>query len=73
MSWLHADVLVESVLQFVKIWLIAHARTATQAASETTNTTAVESISGSSTAPSLYRSTSFPALVPLARVQKLQA
>ena len=45
---------------------VAQARTATQAAS--TDTTPVESISGSSTAPSSSRSAPFPALVPLARV-----
>ena len=43
---------------------VAQARTATQAAS--TDTTPVESISSSSTAP-------LPALIPLARVQKLEA
>ena len=45
---------------------VAQARTATQAAS--TNTTMVESIPGSSTAPSSSRSALLPALVPLARV-----
>ena len=50
---------------------VAQDRTATQAAS--TDTTPVESILGSSTAPSSYRSASLPALVPLARVQKLEA
>ncbi|TMX01568.1 hypothetical protein EJD97_024277 [Solanum chilense] len=50
---------------------VAHARTATQAAS--TDTTPVECISGSSTAPSSSFSAPFPALVPLARVQKLEA
>ena len=45
---------------------VAQVRTATQAAS--TNTTPVESISGSSTAPSSSRSALLPALVPLARV-----
>ncbi|TMW84050.1 hypothetical protein EJD97_000138 [Solanum chilense] len=49
----------------------AQGRTATQAAS--TNTILVGSIPGSSTALSSYRSTPFPALVPLARVQKLEA
>ena len=38
-----------------------------------TDTTLVESIPGSSTAPSSSRSAPFPALVPLARVQKLEA
>ena len=52
---------------------VAHACMATQAASETTDTTPVESIPGSSTAPSSSRSAPFPALVPLARVQKLEA
>ena len=52
---------------------IAHARTATQAAFETTDTTLVESIPGSSTAPSSCRSYPFPAMIPLARVQKLEA
>ena len=50
---------------------VAQARTATQAAS--TDTTPVESIPGSSTAPSSSRSAPLPALVPLARVQKLEA
>ena len=50
---------------------VAHARTATQAAS--TDTTLVESIPGSSTAPSSSRSAPFSVLVPLARVQKLEA
>ena len=50
---------------------VAQARTATQAAS--TDTTPVESIPGSSTAPSSSRTTPLPALVPLARVQKLEA
>ena len=49
------------------------ARAATQAAFETTDTTPVESIPGSSTAPSSSRSSPFRALVPLARVQKLEA
>ena len=52
---------------------VAQARTATQAAFETTDTTPVESIPGSSTAPSSSRSSPFRALVPLARVQKLEA
>ena len=42
---------------------VAHARTATQDASETTDTTP-----GSSTTPNSSRLTTFPALVPLARV-----
>ena len=46
------------------------ARTATQAAF--TDTTLVESIPGSSTAMSFSRSAPFPALVPLARVKKLE-
>ena len=50
---------------------VAQARTATQATS--TDTTLVESISGSRTAPSSSCSAPFPALVPLARVQKLEA
>ena len=44
-----------------------------QDVSETTDTTPVESILGSSTAPSSSHSAPFPALVPLARVQKLEA
>ena len=48
---------------------VAQARTATQAS---TDTTPVESIPGSSTAPSSSRTTPLPALVPLARVQKLE-
>lgn len=52
---------------------VAHARTATQAASETTDTTPIESIPSSSTAPSSSRSAPFPALASLARVQKLEA
>ena len=50
---------------------VAQARTATQAAS--TDTTPVESIPGNSTTPSSSRSALFPALVPLTRVQKLEA
>ncbi|TMW86760.1 hypothetical protein EJD97_020915, partial [Solanum chilense] len=50
---------------------VAQARMATQAAS--TDTTPVESIPGSSTTPSSSRSAPFPTLVPLARVQKLEA
>ena len=45
---------------------VAQARTATQAAS--TDTTPIESIPCSITAPSSSRLASFPALVPLARV-----
>ena len=52
---------------------VAHARTATKTSFETTDTTPVESIPGSSTAPRSSRSYPFPALVPLARVQKLKA
>ena len=44
---------------------------ATQAAS--TNTTLVESIPGSRTAPSSSCTAPLPGLVPLARVQKLEA
>ena len=50
---------------------VAQACTTTQAAS--TDTTPVESIPGSSTAPSSSRTAPLPALVPLARVQKLEA
>ena len=50
---------------------VAQARTATQAAS--TDTSPVKSIPSSSTAPSSSRSDPFPALVTLARVQKLEA
>ena len=49
---------------------VAQARTTTQAS---TDTTPVESIPGSSTAPSSSRTAPLPALVPLARVQKLEA
>ena len=52
---------------------VVHARTATQSASETTETTLVESIPGISTAPSSSRLAPFPALVRLARVRKLEA
>ena len=48
---------------------VAQARTTTQA----TSTTPVESILGSSTAPSSSRTAPLPALVPLARVQKFEA
>ncbi|TMW81878.1 hypothetical protein EJD97_007496 [Solanum chilense] len=51
--------------------MVAQARTATQAASS--DTTPVESIPGSSTAPSSFRTAPLPAVVPLARVQKLEA
>ena len=50
---------------------VALARTTTQAAS--TDTTPVESISGSSTATSSSRTTPLPVLVLLARVQNLEA
>ena len=46
---------------------VAQARTGTQAS---TGTTPIESIPGSSTAPSSSRTAPLPALVPLARVQK---
>ena len=46
---------------------VTQARTATQAS---TDTTPVESIPGSSTAPSSSRTAPLPALVPLSRVQK---
>ena len=52
---------------------VAHAQMATQAAFEITDTTPVESIPGSSTDPISFRSSPFPTLVPLARVQKLEA
>ena len=51
-------------------YMVARARTATQVAS--TYTTLVESIPGSSTAPSSSHTTPQPPLVPLARVQKLK-
>ena len=50
---------------------VAQAHTATHAAS--TDTTPVECILGSSTAPSSSRTAPLPTLVPLARVQKLEA
>ena len=50
--------------------MVAQARTATQAS---TDTTPVESIPGSSTTPSSSRTTPLPTLVPLERVQKLEA
>ena len=50
---------------------VALARTATQAAS--TDTTLVESIPGSNTSPSSSRTAPLPTLVPLSRVQKLEA
>ncbi|XP_069150976.1 uncharacterized protein [Solanum lycopersicum] len=50
--------------------MVALERTATQAS---TDTTPVESISGSSTTPSSSRTAPLPALVPLARVQKIEA
>ena len=49
---------------------VAQTRMDTQVAS--TDSTLVESIPGSSTDPSSSRSARFPALVPLARVQKLE-
>ena len=51
--------------------MVAQARTTTQAAS--TDTTPVESIPGSSTAPSSSRTAPLPALVSLAMVQKIEA
>ena len=50
--------------------MVAQARAATQAS---TDTTPVESISRSSSAPSSSRTAPLPLLVPLARVQKLEA
>ena len=50
---------------------VAQSRKATQAAS--TDTTPVDSIPGSSTAPSSSRTAPLPALVSLARVQKMEA
>ena len=50
--------------------MVAQVRTATQAS---TDTTLVESIPGNSTTPSSSRTAPLPALVPLARVQKLEA
>ena len=52
---------------------VAHALTTTQVAFETTDTTSVESIPGSSIAPSCSCSAPCLALVPCARVQKLEA
>ena len=52
-------------------YTVAQARTTTQVAS--TNTTPIDSIIGSSTAPSSSRTAPLPALVPLSRVQKLEA
>ncbi|TMW81335.1 hypothetical protein EJD97_010271 [Solanum chilense] len=57
-----ADDLTETVAQTLMT---------TQAAS--TDTTPVESIPGTSTAPSSFRTAPLPALVPLARVKKLEA
>ena len=51
--------------------MVAQARMATQAAS--TDTTLVESIPGSRNAPSSSCTAPLPELVPLARVQKLEA
>ena len=53
--------------------IVAHARTATQATSAPTDTTTIKYIPGSSTTPSSSRSDHSRALVPLARVQKLEA
>ena len=50
---------------------VAQARTTTQAVS--TDTTPVESIPGKSTTPSSSRTAPLPALVPLSRIQKLEA
>ena len=52
---------------------VAHNQMATQDTSSTTDTTPVESIPGSSTTPSSSGSFPFPTLVPLDRVQKLEA
>ena len=52
---------------------IAHARTAMQSTSASTDTNLFESILGSSTAPSSSSSAPSPTLVPLARVHKLEA
>ena len=75
MSWLHAEGLHLELPPLGENLAdtVAHARTARQAASETTDTIPVESIPDSSTAPISSRSDLFPPLVPLARVQKLEA
>ena len=75
MSWLHGEgrprpelpPLGENLAD-----MVAHARMATQTASETTDITPVESIPGSSTAPRSSRLAPFTSLVPLARVQKIE-
>ena len=74
MSSLHAEGPVQSCFHFENLTdTIEHARTATQPTSVPTNTTPVESIMGSSTAPISSQSASSTGLVPLARGQKLEA
>ncbi|TMW83857.1 hypothetical protein EJD97_000592 [Solanum chilense] len=73
-SWLHA----EGPLELPPLGdnmddTVAQDRTTMQDASETTDTTPVEYIPSSSTAPSSSRSALFPTLVPFSRVQKLEA
>ena len=53
--------------------MINQAQGADQDTSDPTNTTPVESIPGTSTAPSSSLSTLYAALVPFARVQNLEA
>ena len=53
--------------------MVEQAQTANPATSEPTDTTPVDSISGGSTTPSSSCSTTFATLVPIARVQKLDA
>ena len=73
MSWPHIEGPVQSCpyLRHDLADKVAQDRTAMQAAS--TNTTRVESIPGSSTAPSSSCTDPLPALVSLARVKKLEA
>ena len=52
---------------------LEQAQAASQVASEPTDTISVESIPGGSTAPSSSRSTPCATLIPLDRVQKLEA
>ena len=73
MSWLHVEVPRQELPPLADDLAdtVAQDRTATQAAS--TDTTPVESIPSSSTAPSSSCTTPLPTLVSLARVQKLEA
>ena len=73
MSWLHEEVPVKSFLHLVTIWLILWHWPARLRRQLPLTLSRFESIPGSRNYPSSSRSATFPALVPLARVKKLEA